>query len=201
MPVRRWESEKHRSWCMPVDGFRDHVATDGPQLGVSGQWSACDWLVVQLDHDVKMGPVHEMHGTLEADLEVVRTIKRAELTAFFCLFRRIVGPPRLMWTTKESSMGLNCIGPKAKDADLWILIWQEVYRAHKEKYYCESSMSRRIVQIRRSRKWKGFVTEGNEGRRHGADQNLHSSAEKGGGVRGPAVNGMLSLFGVGVARL
>ena len=32
LPVRRWESEKHRSWCMPVEGFRDHVAIDGSLL-------------------------------------------------------------------------------------------------------------------------------------------------------------------------
>ena len=30
-----------------------------------------------------MGSMHGMHGTLDAELEVQRTIKRAELTAFF----------------------------------------------------------------------------------------------------------------------
>ena len=33
--VRRWESEKHRSWEMQVEGFRGHVAADG-SLSVSG---------------------------------------------------------------------------------------------------------------------------------------------------------------------
>ena len=32
---------KHRSWSMPVDGFRDHVATDGSLLRVAGPWCAC----------------------------------------------------------------------------------------------------------------------------------------------------------------
>ena len=32
-----------------------------------------------------------MYGTLDAEFEVQRTIKRAELTAFLCLLRRIVG--------------------------------------------------------------------------------------------------------------
>ena len=36
--------------------------------------------------------MHGMHGTLDADLEVRRTIKRTELTAFRCLLRRISGP-------------------------------------------------------------------------------------------------------------
>ena len=86
-----------------------------------------DWFVVQLDHDEKMGPMHGMYGTLEADLEVVRTTKRAELTAFFCLLRRIIGPTTAHVDNKGILDGLwrgeiNCIGPKAKDADLWMLI-------------------------------------------------------------------------------
>ena len=31
------ESEDHRSWNLPVEGFRNHVATDVPLLGVSGR--------------------------------------------------------------------------------------------------------------------------------------------------------------------
>ena len=45
------ESEEHRSWNMPVEGFRNHVATDVTLLGVSGRWGACGWSTVQLDHD------------------------------------------------------------------------------------------------------------------------------------------------------
>ena len=94
-----------------------------------------DWFVVQLDHDEKMVPMHGMYGTLEADLEAMRTTKRPDLTAFFCLLRRIIGPT----TAHVDNKGIldvlwrgeiNCIGPKAKDADLWMLIWQEVHRAH-----------------------------------------------------------------------
>ena len=39
-----------------------------------------------------MGPVHGMYGTLDAELELQRTIKRAELTAFLCLLRKAIGP-------------------------------------------------------------------------------------------------------------
>ena len=31
-------------------------------------------------------------GTMDAELEVQRTIKRAELTAFLCLPKKVVGP-------------------------------------------------------------------------------------------------------------
>ena len=34
--------------------------------------------MVQLDHDEEMGPMRGMRGTLDAELEVRSTIKRAE---------------------------------------------------------------------------------------------------------------------------
>ena len=37
---------------------------------------------MQLDHDEEMGPMHGMYGTVDADLEVQRTIRRAERTVF-----------------------------------------------------------------------------------------------------------------------
>ena len=33
-----WESEKHKSWSIPVEGFEIHVATDGSLLGKAGKW-------------------------------------------------------------------------------------------------------------------------------------------------------------------
>ena len=59
--VRKWESEKHESWGMPTEGFKGHVATDG------------------------------MSGSMEAEYEVQRTIKRAELTSFLCFLRKVCG--------------------------------------------------------------------------------------------------------------
>ena len=42
---------------------------------------------MQLDHDEEMGSMHGMCGTLDAQLEVQRIMKRAALTAFLCLLR------------------------------------------------------------------------------------------------------------------
>ena len=53
---------------------------DGSLLGVAGKWGACGWSVVQLDHDEEMGPTHGMYGALDAELDLQRTIKRAELS-------------------------------------------------------------------------------------------------------------------------
>ena len=62
---------------MSAEGFRDHVTTNGSLLGVPGRWSACAWSVVQLDQDEEMGPMRGMCGTLDSELEVQRTIQRA----------------------------------------------------------------------------------------------------------------------------
>ena len=59
--LKMWESEKHPSWCMPAEGFKGHVATDGSLLG---KWGACGWAVVQLDYDEEMEPLHGMYGSV-----------------------------------------------------------------------------------------------------------------------------------------
>ena len=62
-------------------------------------------------------------GTLDAQLEVQRTIKTAELTAVWCLIREAVGPTMVHVDNKGIVDGLwrgvmRCIGPTAKNADL-----------------------------------------------------------------------------------
>ena len=93
-------------------------------LGIAGKWRACGWAVVQLDHDEEMGPLHGMYGSIEAEHEVQRTIKRAELTAFLCHLKRVIGSIKVHVDNKGIIDGLlrgerKCIDPKA--ADLWIL--------------------------------------------------------------------------------
>ena len=68
--VTEWESEKHKKWSMPAEGFEGHVATDGSLLGKTGKWEARDCALLQLDYDGEMGPLHGMYGSLEAELEV-----------------------------------------------------------------------------------------------------------------------------------
>ena len=60
-------------------------------LGVSGRWSACKWAVGQLDHDEEMEPMYGMHRKQDTGLEVQRSLKRAEETAFLCLLRKAFG--------------------------------------------------------------------------------------------------------------
>ena len=50
--MRKWESEKHNSWCMPAEGFKGHVATDGSLLGKVGKWKHvvgrwCSWIMMK----------------------------------------------------------------------------------------------------------------------------------------------------------
>ena len=66
----------------------------------------CVWSVVQLDHDEEVGSMRGMYGTLDAELEVPRTMKRAELTAFLCLLRGIIGPSTARADNKTTIDGL-----------------------------------------------------------------------------------------------
>ena len=61
--MKKWESEMHKSWGMPAEAFKGHVATDGSLLGTAGKWGACGWSVVQLDYDGELGPLHGMYGS------------------------------------------------------------------------------------------------------------------------------------------
>ena len=47
---------------------------------------------MQLDFDEELEPLHGVYGSLDAELEVQRTIKRPELTAFLCLPKKDIGP-------------------------------------------------------------------------------------------------------------
>ena len=68
------------------------MTTDGSLLGKTGKWEACGWAVVQLDCDEEIGPLYGMYGSMEAELEIQRTTKRAKLTAFVCFLKRVIGP-------------------------------------------------------------------------------------------------------------
>ena len=67
---------------------------------------ACGWSVVQLNQDEEMGPMHGMSGTPDAELEVQRTIKRAEFTAFLCRLRKAIGPTMVHVDTRGINDGL-----------------------------------------------------------------------------------------------
>ena len=134
--MRKWESEKHKNWGMPAEASKGHVATDGSSLNIAGKWGACGWAVVQLDYDEETEPLHGMYGSMEADFEVQRTIKRAELTAFLCFLRKVCGTIKVHADNKGIIDGLRrvekeCSKPRARDADLWLKIWEELYELAK----------------------------------------------------------------------
>ena len=88
--------------------------------------------MVQLDYDEEMGPLLGMHGSADAEYEVERTIKRAELTAFLCLLKRVIGPVRVHVDNKGLTDGLRrgeskCIKPRTGDANVWIKKWEELH--------------------------------------------------------------------------
>ena len=107
---------------------------------------------------------------MDAELEVQRTIKGAELTAFLCFLKKVIGAIKVHVDNKGIIDGLwrgerKCIDPKAGDAELWVKIWEELHVL----------MSRGIleevehVKAHRTKKdkkemshFENFVTDGNE---------------------------------------
>ena len=91
---------------MQVEDF-SHVATDGSLSGKTGKWGAWGWTVVQLDYDEEMEPLYGMCGSMEAECELQRTIKRAELTAFLQLLKKVIGPIKVHVDNKGIIDGLR----------------------------------------------------------------------------------------------
>ena len=89
-----WSDESKCQACHKEEGTEKHRLYHCPAwYGVRrGIPEACGCVVVQLNYDVEMGPLHGMHGSMEAEYEVQRTINLAELTAFLCLLRKVSGP-------------------------------------------------------------------------------------------------------------
>ena len=98
--------------------------------------------MAQLDHDEEMGPLRGMYGSMEAENEVQRTIKRAELTAFLCSLRKVSGPIKVHVDNKGILMGYEKVRKSVLspgDADLWIKIWEELHELVKKKRHLGGS--------------------------------------------------------------
>ena len=88
--VKKWESEKaqkklrhdsrrFQGAMWPLTAACWERLASGER--VVGQWYS--WIKMK-----RLGSLHGMYGSMEAELEVQRTVKRAELTAFFYDFSR-----------------------------------------------------------------------------------------------------------------
>ena len=103
------------------EGLKGLVATDGSLPGKAGKCGASGWAVVQLDYDEEMGPLHGMYGSVEAEFEVQPTTKRAELTAFLCLLRKVSGPIEVYVDNKGIIDGLRrgeCVCASSQEREM-----------------------------------------------------------------------------------
>ena len=107
----------------------------------------------------------------KAEVEVQRTIKRAELTAFLCLLRKVCGPIKIHVDNKGIIGRLRrgekeCMKPRAGDADLWTNIWEELHELVKKKgilvEVAHVKAHRTKKENEKMTKFGRFVTEGNE---------------------------------------
>ena len=108
---------------------------------------------------------------MEAELEVQCTIKMAELTAFLCLLKKVIGPMKVHVDHKSIIDGpwrgeRKCTDPKAGDADMWIKIWEEQLHLLSSE---EKLVQVEHVKAHRTKKDKKemsqfeyFITDGNE---------------------------------------
>ena len=105
--MRKCESEKHQSWCLPAEGFKGHVATDGSLLGTAGKWVHavirwCSWIMMR-----KRARCMGCMARWRQRTRMQRTIKRAALTAFWCLLRKVRGPIKVHVDNKGIIDGLR----------------------------------------------------------------------------------------------
>ena len=158
-------------FSFPAEGFKGHVAPDGSLLGTAGKWGACGWSVVQLDCVADLGPLHGKYGPMEAEFEVQRTIKTAELTAFLCPLKMHVDNKGVIdgpWRGER-----RCSDPKASDAHLWIKIWEELQVLMSKDFLVE-------VEPHKEGKERNVATDGNEK----ADELAKAGAMSDGGLWG-----------------
>ena len=173
---------------MPAEGLALCWETLASGEHVAGQWYS--WTTMK-----RWCPWHGMYGSMEAEYEVQRTIKRAELTAFLCLFRKVCGPIQVHVDNKATIDGL-------RKGDLLMKIWEEVDELVKKGILVEVAH----VKAHRTKKEKEkvtqfqrFVTDGNEK----ADELAKAGAMMDEGFVGEEVCkcGQLPLFGEGMERL
>ena len=172
--------------------------------------------MVQQDYDEEVAPLHGMYGSTEAELEVQRTVKRAELTAFLCLLKKVLGLIKVHVDKKGIIDGLRrgerkCIDPKAGDADLWIKIWEELHLLVSKEISVEVEQEK-AHRTKNDKKemshFEKFVTESNEKVDElaqvgamldegfdGGNESKDSSTRERRGVCSLTVRSQLSLFG------
>ena len=201
LTVRKWESEKHRSWCMSPMALDWEFQAGGALAG--GQW--CSSITTEME------PMHGMYGTLDAELKVQRTIKRSGLTAFLFLFRRIIGPTTAHFDNKgiiaEWRREMKCIGPKAKDVEAcaqsrrswWRSGTSKRIASRKEKPQLSLFIKFVAGAIKKLTSWEMMKQCWMGGER--TDQGQHSPAETRGVLRSVAKCSQLSLSGGGMVRL
>ena len=163
---------------------------------VVGQW--CSWIMMK-----NWAALHGMCGSMEAELEVQRTIKRAELTALSCLL--VVGPMKVhvgnkgridgLWREEQEIASIReletliCglrLGKNCTFLPHEILWWQ----------FCMSRHTTQSLSLKAEKANELAKNRSNVGRRiYGGSESKDSPTRWRGSSRGLAVRGQLSLLG------
>ena len=87
-----WSDESECQACHKEEGTEKHRLHHCPEWHSRGLQKVGAKSVVQLDYGEELGPLLGMYGSMGAEFEVQRKIKRAELTAFPCLLKKLLDP-------------------------------------------------------------------------------------------------------------
>ena len=103
--------------------FHGRIAIDVSLRETAGKYAACGWVVVQMNLDGDEEPWYGVACNMPIELEVQRTIKRADICALYMALCRLNGPAGIYSDNRGVVQALNrgqanCIAATHKDADL-----------------------------------------------------------------------------------
>ena len=68
--MKKWESEKHKGWGLPAEGFKGHVVTDGSLLDMAGKWRACGLTAFLCLLEKVIGPI-KVHVDIKGNIDAL----------------------------------------------------------------------------------------------------------------------------------
>ena len=115
------------------------MAIDGSLRGVVGIFAACGWAVMQVDLGGGIEPWYGMCGIMPVELEVQRTLKRAEMWALLMALRRHEGLAEIS-TDKLGGVQafwdgeVSCVFADHTGADLWVHVRDKTHEVIEERW-------------------------------------------------------------------
>ena len=124
-------SKDSEEWNTVSRTYRVRIAIRGSLREILIKFTACGWLVVQMDPDGWTTPRYGVGGIMSVSLQVQRTIKRAEIRALYMVLLKLCWPAEMFSDHRRvvrafNKGEVNCITASHKDAELWVQVWRKI---------------------------------------------------------------------------